>query len=217
MAVTTGWFAQAILRLANGTIDLDTNPLKIALIDNTYDAKANVDTLILWDPDGIGNTDPKASEVSGTGYTAGGNALSGVTVSLVDDGSATAWASSTAYDVGDIVRPAAANGYVYRCIAAGTSGGSAPSWPTTKGVDVTDNSVTWENLGTSFVKFDFTDPSWGPTSTITARTAIVYVDGTAGTSDYVVGYMDFGQDESSTSGDFDIIIPADGMLQLATS
>jgi hypothetical protein len=217
MAVTTGWFAQALLRIANGTIDLDNDSLKIAMIDNTYDAKANVDTLILWDPDGLGNNDPKASEVSGTGYTAGGNTVSGVTVSLVDDGSTTAWASSTSYDVGDIVRPAAANGYVYRCISAGVSAGSAPSWPTTKGQDVTDNTVTWENLGTSFVKFDFTDPSWTPNTTITARTAIVYVDAVAGTSDYVVAYIDFGQDESSTNGDFDIIVPADGLAQIATS
>ncbi|RLJ04402.1 MAG: hypothetical protein DRP18_04760, partial [Candidatus Aenigmatarchaeota archaeon] len=55
-----------------------------------------------------------------------------------------AWSASTAYSVGDYVRPTSANGYNYECTVAGTSGGSEPTWPTTLGETVTDGSVTWE-------------------------------------------------------------------------
>lgn len=220
MAVTTGWFGNGLLRLANGNIDLDTNSLKVALIDDTYDPVANADSLILWDPAGNGTQDPKASEVSGTtNYTAGGQALTSVNVDLRQDTDMTAWAADTTYDVGDLVRPVSANGYIYRCIAsAGQSGSTEPAtWPTVKGEDEVDNNVTWENLGTSFVRFDFANPLWSSSTITGAGAAIVYVDGTAGSSDYVIGYIDFGGTETSTNGNFEIVIPTEGMLQLATS
>lgn len=52
-------------------------------------------------------------------------------------------ANTTAYGLGQQVTPATLNGYVYRCTVAGTSGGSAPAWPTTIGATVTDGTVTW--------------------------------------------------------------------------
>ena len=55
----------------------------------------------------------------------------------------TAWAASTAYALGDIVVPAALNGYWYECTTAGTSGAAAPTWPTTAGGTVDDNTATW--------------------------------------------------------------------------
>ena len=136
----------------------------------------------------------------------------------MQDTAVSSHATATAYDVGDLVRPLSANGYIYRCITAGITSGSAPAWPTTKGKDVDDNTVVWENIGTSFVKWDFTDPSWTPNTTITARSAVIYRDGaTPGTDDYLIAYIDFGQDESSTNGDFDIVLPTDGLVQLANS
>ena len=56
-------------------------------------------------------------------------------------------ATSTAYVVGDQVEPASSPLYIYQCITAGTSGGSAPTWPTTVGATVTDGTVVWENIG----------------------------------------------------------------------
>ena len=86
------------------------------------------------------------------------------------------------------------------------------------GKETVDSTATWDNVGTSFVKFDIADPGWGPGSTITARYLCVYVDGsTPGTDDYVVAWIDFGQDEVSTNGDFDIIVPADGLAQIGIS
>ena len=56
-------------------------------------------------------------------------------------------ATSTAYAVGAQVKPASTPLYIYQCTTAGTSGGSAPTWPTTVGATVTDGTVVWENIG----------------------------------------------------------------------
>lgn len=54
------------------------------------------------------------------------------------------WVASTSYSAGDTVKPTTENGYIYRCTSGGTSDSSEPSWPTTIGNTVTDNTVTWE-------------------------------------------------------------------------
>ena len=57
----------------------------------------------------------------------------------------TAWAASTAKVLGDVVVPTAGleNGFRYECTTAGTTGASAPTWPTTEGATVADNTVVW--------------------------------------------------------------------------
>lgn len=58
------------------------------------------------------------------------------------------WTASTAYLVGDRVRPnLTSNGYLYQCVTAGTSGTSAPTFSTTIGATFGDGSVTWQNVG----------------------------------------------------------------------
>lgn len=52
-------------------------------------------------------------------------------------------AATTAYGLGQQVVPATLNGFVYQCTVAGTSGSSAPAWPTTIGQTVADGTVTW--------------------------------------------------------------------------
>jgi hypothetical protein len=56
------------------------------------------------------------------------------------------WAASTAYLVGQILRSGNGTGNYYQCMIAGTSGASAPTWTTT-GALVTDNTVTWRDIG----------------------------------------------------------------------
>jgi len=58
------------------------------------------------------------------------------------------WTASTAYLAGDVVRPnLVSNGYLYQCVAAGTSGSSAPAFSTTIGATFSDGGVTWQNIG----------------------------------------------------------------------
>lgn len=60
-------------------------------------------------------------------------------------GDAATWQAGTAYGLGQLIEDA--NGKCWRCIVAGTSGGSAPTWPGAPTVrqQVTDGSVTWEH------------------------------------------------------------------------
>lgn len=55
-----------------------------------------------------------------------------------------AWQAAHAYTSGAIIEPVSRNGYLYRATVAGTSGASAPSFPTSVGGTVTDSGVTWE-------------------------------------------------------------------------
>lgn len=84
---------------------------------------------------------------------------------------------------------------------------------TTEGEQIGGAAVTKDNTDNEGV-FDGNDVTWAA-STITARGAIVYKDsGTAGTS-WFICYLDFGSDQSSSSGDFTIQWNAEGILNLA--
>lgn len=59
------------------------------------------------------------------------------------------WQASHAYASGEIVKPITSNSRTYRCIVAGTSNSSAPTWPTTDQATVTDGGVTWRCTSTT--------------------------------------------------------------------
>lgn len=56
---------------------------------------------------------------------------------------ASAWSTGTAKSLGDLVKPTTENGYIYKCTTAGTTDSAEPTWPTTIGNTVTDNTATW--------------------------------------------------------------------------
>lgn len=118
---------------------------------------------------------------SGGGYTKGGLTLSSCTISVTK---ANTWgvsrAATTAYKVNQLVRPASANGYIYRCVVAGTSGASLPSYPTVVGETVTDGGVRWVNAGESATVITSTKASWTPL-TLTGIKGAVIVDAQSGT------------------------------------
>jgi len=57
---------------------------------------------------------------------------------------AAAWVANTSYVLDTIVKPTTANGYLYRCVTAGTTSSTEPTWPTTFGETVSDGGATWE-------------------------------------------------------------------------
>jgi hypothetical protein len=72
--------------------------------------------------------------------------VSAVSLSSYEGANADDAAVSTAYVVGDVVVPATPNDHWYMATVAGTSAGTAPTWPT-DGSTVTDGTVTWQDMG----------------------------------------------------------------------
>lgn len=56
---------------------------------------------------------------------------------------ATTWSANKAYAVGDLVK-GTSDTRVFRCIQAGTSGGSEPAWPADASTSVVDGGAKWE-------------------------------------------------------------------------
>lgn len=203
MAVTGLLYGAFIDHLAQKRIDIDTDTLKFALATSAY--TPNLATHDFFND--------VTNEVTGTGYTAGGVALSSVTWTYT---AANSWgvsrANSTAYTLGQVVRPATGNGLLYMAVVAGTSGASIPTYPTVIGQTVTDGGVTWVAIGRAVYALDAADPSWA-SSTITARYGIIY-DSTPGTAatNPLIALIDFGADISTTAGTFSVPFDALGAV-----
>jgi hypothetical protein len=136
MAGTWKWYGNGLLNLAKGLIDLDTDTFKMILTTSAYTP----------DQDTHDFRNDVTNEVVGTGYTAGGATLAGV-------------------------------------------------------------SVTYD-AATNEVRISWTDPTW-PTSTITARTAVIYKSrGGASSADELLAYCTEAGDIASTAGTFTVDLPA---------
>lgn len=81
-----------------------------------------------------------------TNNGAGVFGVSAATIESYEGANAATAAVTTAYVVGDVVIPATPNLHWYMATVAGTSGGSAPSFPTNGGT-VSDGGVTWQDMG----------------------------------------------------------------------
>lgn len=201
---------QAFGSLVSGSapnIDWLSDSLKVLLCTSSY--TPNLDTHKF--------KSDLTNEVTGTGYTAGGATLSSAALTYtVANSWGTAAATTTAYTVGQVVRPSTGNGHLYRCIVAGTSGGSAPTWPTVSGQTVADGTVTWAECGAGIHQFDAADVSW-TSSTITGRYAVIY-DSTPGSDATrpLIGLVDFGADQTTNNGTFAITWDALGIFVITT-
>lgn len=138
-------YGNFLLKALNKEVDFDTDTIKVALLSSSYTPDQDAHDYL---------NDVSTYEVSGTGYTAGGNTL----------GSKTATYDSA-------------------------------------------NNV---------VVLDAADTTWS-SSTITARYAVVYGStGTASTSP-LIGYVDFGSDQSSTNGNFTITWDSTGIVRITVA
>lgn len=130
----------------NKEVDFDSDTIKVALVSSAY--TPNQDTHDYWD-------DVSANEVSGTGYTAGGQALASKTVTY--DGA------------------------------------------------------------TNTLILDAADSVWAG-STVTARYAVIYDDsGATAGQKALIGYQDFGSDQSSTNGNFTVQWDSTGIVRITVA
>lgn len=64
-----------------------------------------------------------------------------------------AWVASKAVTAGKIVQPE--NGYMYRASKGGTTGATAPIWPTSIDTGIDDGTTRWVNIGKAFDMSEF--------------------------------------------------------------
>jgi hypothetical protein len=87
-------------------------------------------------------------------------------------------AVSTVYTTGQTVIPATPNGHLYKATTGGTSGGTAPTWPTTSGGTVTDGSVVWTEQTPSLLAGTFTEASYTGYGRVTQASSLADWSGT---------------------------------------
>lgn len=201
----TNVYGLGLADLITGVIIPQTHTINAMLITSSYTPNFDTDHFV---------STIRGNEVGASGsYAANGSAVA-FTASYTSAASATARANSTAYAVGEIVRPATANGHVWRCVVAGTSTSAEPGAMTTfsgaPGQSVTDGSVTWAECGRGYVKLVPTpsNVSW-TSATITAR-YLVFADFNPGTDAgrQLLACIDFGSNQTSTAGTFTVTFDA---------
>lgn len=87
---------------------------------------------------------------------------------------------------------------------------------TAGGATLTSKTATYDS-GSNVVILDAADTTWA-SSTITARYAVVYSDaGATSAQKVLIGYVDFGSDQSSTNGNFTVTWDATGIVRITVA
>lgn len=202
MAVTVFVYGKLQQSLLEGKINFGTDTIR-ALLLASYTVGSTADTAQYLSDVVTGGVGVEATGGGNTGYTAGGATLASKTVTYTAANSwATQRANSTAYTVGDVVRPATGNGFVYQATTAGTTAGSIPTYPTVIGQTVADGGVTWTCVGRGVLVVDAADPSWttiNPGSLVAAYVLFYKDTGTPATSPVIL-YWDLGGTQTASNG-----------------
>ncbi len=201
------WYRNALVKFLNKEADADSDSIKVTLHTSTYTPNLDTHSYV---------SDLTNELAASGGYSTGGTTLGSVAITYTAANSyGTSRANSTAYVVGNIFRPASANGFLYRVTVAGTSGGSPPTFPTVLGQTVADGTATITCVGSGIIMLDAADASWGSASFTGVRYAVIS-DRTPGTAaaQPLIGLVDFGSDQAGGGGSFSIVWDAQGILQL---
>jgi hypothetical protein len=192
---TMKWYRQA--RIAAWSTSLNWVSDTIVVTQHTSSYTPNLDTDAF-----VSNLTNEVA--NGNGYTQGGIALSGKTITYTPANSWTGqWAPATAYLLGQIVRPQSGNGQLFQCVVAGTSSASQPAWPA-YGLDVTDGSVTWMAIGAGIVTWNAANIAWtGYAGTFRYLVVSDRQTGVASTSP-LLGLLDMGTTTTGLGGNFDV-------------
>ena len=87
---------------------------------------------------------------------------------------------------------------------------------TTGGATLGSKTVTYDGTNNVII-LDAADTTWS-SSTITARYAVVYDDsGATNAAKALIGYVDFGSDQSSTNGNFTITWDSTGIVRITVA
>lgn len=87
---------------------------------------------------------------------------------------------------------------------------------TTGGSTLASKTSTYDGTNNVIV-LDAADVTWS-SSTITARYAVVYDDsGASASTKALIGYVDFGSDQSSTNGNFTITWDSTGIVRITVA
>ena len=86
---------------------------------------------------------------------------------------------------------------------------------TAGGVTLASKTLTYDT-GTNETRFDAADISW-TTASFTARYAVVYKSTGTNSTSTLLGYVDFGADETVSAGTFSITWDATGVLKITAS
>lgn len=201
------WYGQAISKALNKEWDWDSDDIRVTLHTVGY-VPARITNAYV--------SDLTSELATAAGYTVGGVALTGKSMPFTAANSwTTTRANSTAYVVGDVVRPATGNGFLYRAAVAGTSGSTIPTYPTAVGATVVDGGVTWTNEGTGITQVLAANPSWAAATFTGVRIAVISdrTPTTAATQP-LIGFVDFGTDQAGGGGPFSVGFHPSGALHL---
>lgn len=201
-------YAPVLTAAMNAELDTDVASWTWTLHTSTYTPDRNVHDFV---------NDLTNELATGGGYTAGGVSMAATRTRTLANSWGTSRANSTAYTLGTVVRPATANGFLYRAVVAGTSGASIPTYPTTVGLTVVDGGVTWLCVGTAITVITTAAPVWNSASFTGVRFAVLSyrAAGTAATQP-LVAYADFVTDKAGQGGSFTFNPPSQGILHFFT-
>jgi hypothetical protein len=123
---------------------------EVSFLSDTINLMLLTSAYVPNQPSHTDKSDVVANEVSGTGYTAGGQALTSKTVMYVDSSvPAATWTALTAYTAGQVVQGSVNGaGYIFKCTTAGTSLATAPTFNLTLDGTTTDGAtLVWTCVG----------------------------------------------------------------------
>ena len=201
-------YAAMLAKVANAEVDWDSHNVRATLHTGAYT------------PDRVAHgyvADLVGELGTGGGYTAGGLAVAGRSVTTTAaNGWAQVWAAATGYTVGELRRPTAGNGFVYRVAAAGVSAAGEPAWPTVLGTSVVDGGVTWTCAGRAVVSWLASPLQWAGFAAGPFR-HLVLSDRSAGTAaaQPLIGVLSYGADQTGGGGPFDVVWDPAGVLAVA--
>lgn len=116
----------------SGTVTLDDQPFQSDLVVTSLEDEPRVV--------GTGRSDVLGN------YTIDCNGwLGSVLINSVQDYGAP-WAAGVSLQVGDVIHPSTPNGYIFEVNTAGVTGNVEPTWPTSAGSNVPDNTVAYTSI-----------------------------------------------------------------------